>query len=163
MSFETSATRLWKHLTREERLAAATAFWQDTPPELEVSALGAIVGARRIRPQKARTWPPQTRAQALAGILEPGETVAASLLVALHLAARRSMLSAFLDALGLPHEDGVLKDEAETAKAPTADTIREAARRLLGSFPKGEVAVYLNTLWLQDPDRWAALADVPLN
>lgn len=163
MSFESSATRLWKRLTREERLAAATAFWEETPPELVGSALGAIVSARHLRPQVARTMSPEARAQALAGILEPGETVAASLLVALHLAARRPMLSAFLDALGLPHENGVLKDEAEGGKPPTVETIREAARRLLASFPNAEVAIYLNTLWLQDPDRWAALAEVPLS
>jgi hypothetical protein len=163
MSFENTATRLWKRLTREERLAAATAFWADTPPELVGGALGAIASARRLRPQVARTLPPEARAQALAGILEPGETVAASLLVALHLSARRPMLSAFLDALGLPHENGVLKDEAEGGKPPTNDTVLEAARRLLASFPKAEVAVYLNTLWLQDPDRWAALAEVSLS
>jgi hypothetical protein len=163
MTFEPTATRLWKRLTREERLAAASAFWADTPPELVGGALGAIVSARHVRPQVARTMSPEARAQALAAILEPGETVAASLLVALHLAARRPMLSAFLDALGLPHEDGVLKDEAEGSKPPTPETIGEAARRLLSSFPKAEVALYLNTLWLQDSGRWAALADVPLN
>lgn len=163
MSFESTATRLWKRLSREERLAAAAAFWEDTPPELVGGALGAIASARHLRPQVARTMPPEARVQALAGILEPGEMVAANLLVALHLSARRPMLSAFLDALGMPHENGVLKDEAEGVKPPTAETIREAARRLLASFPKAEVAVYLNTLWLQDPDRWAALAEVPLS
>lgn len=156
MPFETTATRLWKRLTREERMAAADAFWKDTPAEVEGSALGAIIKARKLRPQVARALPPEARAQALAAVLEPGETVAASLLVALHLASRRPMLGAFLDALGLPHEDGVLKEEAETATTDAA--LRAAADTLLASFAAHEVATYFNTLWLQDRERWAGLA-----
>jgi hypothetical protein len=30
----------------------------------------------------------------------------------------------------------------------------------LGSFPRDQVETYLNTLWLQDEERWAALAEV---
>lgn len=158
LSFETTATRLWKRLTREERLAAAAAFWKDTPAELAGSALGAVVRARKLRPQVARTLPPEERAQALASVLEPGETVAASLLVALHLASRRPMLGAFLDALGLPHEDGLLKEEAEGQGQPAEDVLAAAAGKLKESFPANEVVTYFNTLWLQDPDRWAGLA-----
>jgi hypothetical protein len=36
----------------------------------------------------------------------------------------------------------------------------EAARRaidLLAAFPPQQVLTYVNTLWLQDPERWAAL------
>ena len=32
-----------------------------------------------------------------------------------------------------------------------------AARGLLGNFSEHEVETYLNTLWLQDPERWAGL------
>lgn len=158
LSFETTATRLWKRLTREERLAAAAAFWKDTPAEVAGSALGAVVRARKLRPQVARTMAPEERAQALASVLEPGETVAASLLVALHLASRRPMLGAFLDGLGLPHEDGLLKEEAEGQGPPAEDVLAAAAGKLKEGFPANEVATYLNTLWLQDPDRWAGLA-----
>jgi len=33
-----------------------------------------------------------------------------------------------------------------------------AAVGALGAFPPAEVRTYLNTLWLQDPERWQALA-----
>ena len=46
MPLETTATRLWKKLAREDRLAAATAFWTDTPAEVAFGALQAIVKAR---------------------------------------------------------------------------------------------------------------------
>lgn len=162
MAFETTAVRLWKRLTAAERLAAATAFWSDPPQEMLASALGAIIKARSMRPQVARMLPTAERTRILAALLDPGETVAASLLVALHLAERRKLLGVFLDRLGLAHEDGVLK-EADDAPEPTPIT-REAAQAgaaaLRASFPEHQVEVYFNTLWLQDPDRWAALEHV---
>ena len=143
-------------------MAAATAFWRETAPDVLASALGAIVQARHMRPQVARSMTDEAKARALAGILEPGESVAASLLVALHLAERRPMLAAFLDALGLPHENGVLKEEADGMAPPESAAVQAAVASLAARFPAHEVSTYLNTLWLQDPERWAALADVAL-
>jgi hypothetical protein len=159
MQLDTTATRVWKKLTRDERLLAATAFWKDAPPELAGSALGAVIKLRRLRPQVARSLPVAERASALAGSLEPGEPLAGALLVALHLEARRPLLCAFLDALGLPHENGLLKDEAEQRELTEA-ALSLAAQALHGSFPAAEVRTYFNTLWLQDPVRWAGLERV---
>lgn len=159
MTFEATSTRLWKRLPPQERLAAAQHFWQQPPQELLGTALGAIVKARRLRPQVARSLPPEARARALAMLLDPGEPLAAALLVALHLGERRALLVAFLDALGLPHEEGLLGEEADRQPAPTPDAVRSALRPLLASFPAAELSVYLNTLWLQDPERWAALPE----
>jgi hypothetical protein len=121
-------------------------------------ALGAIVRARRMRPQAARTLAPEAQARILATVLDPGETLAASLLVALHLAERRPLLAAFLDALGVPHEDGIVKDEAE-GPAVEASRVREGVHAL-SAFPAPQVETYLNTLWLQDRERWAAIPEV---
>ena len=158
MAFHPTATRLWKHLPSEERLAAASAFFAEPPSELAGAALGALVKARHLRPQAARALPPEAQARILATVLDPGEPLAQGLLVSLHLGARRPLLGAFLDALGLPHEDGVLKDEAEQAvPVPVpADEARQALAAL-SSFRVTEVRTYLNTLWLQDPARWGAL------
>ena len=156
MPLEKTATRVWKRLTREERLAAATAFWRETPQDIAASALGAIVRARHLRPQVARSMGEEEKAKSLAGVLDPGETVAAALLVALHLGPRRPMLATFLDAAGLPHEDGILKDEDD---APVSESAaRAGVEALAASYPRAEIETYLNTLWLQDPERWDALA-----
>ena len=160
LNFEPTTTRLWKRLSREERLTAAHAFFKETSPELLAGAMGAIVKARHLRPQVARALGEDERARALAAIHEPGETVAASLLVSLHLSARRPMLAAFLDALQLPHEDGVMKEEADAAPPVSAEAARGALGTLLEEFPQPEVETYLNTLWLQDPERWTALAQL---
>jgi hypothetical protein len=152
---------MWKRLGREERHAAAASFWKETPPEVTGMALAALVKACHMRPQAARSLPPEEQARALASVLDVGEPVASSLLVALHLGERRPMLATFLDAAGLPHENGLLKDEAEEGPvAADAASKGGAARRAAGHTPE-QVRTYLNTLWLQDPDRWKALEDLP--
>ncbi len=155
---ETTATRLWKRLTREERLDAAQHFFREPPQELLGSAYGAIVKVRHVRPQVARTLPVDEQAKTLAAVSDLGEPLAASLLVALHLGSRRQLLSAFLDALGLPHENGLLKEDDDGSPID-----REAAQKgiaaIAGAFPRPWVDLYLNVLWLQDTTRWAALKD----
>ena len=161
MRFEPTAARLWKRLSRDERSAAAATFWKDTPVEVTGIALATLVKARHLRPQVARSLPPEEQARALASVLDVGEPVASSLLVALHLGERRSMLATFLDAAGLAHENGLLKDEAEegaVAEEPARKGV--AALQAAGHSPE-QVRTYLNTLWLQDPDRWKALEDLP--
>jgi hypothetical protein len=162
MTFETSAVRLWKRLSREDRAEAAAAFWKEPPQEALGLALGAIVRSRKLRPQVARSLSDEERSRALASVLDPGEPLAASLLVALHLGARRPLLVAFLDALGLPHDNGILTEQADQAPPPGADAVGRATAAL-SAFPKSQVEVYYNTLWLQDPERWAALEAASFN
>lgn len=159
MQFQTSATRLWKGLTPDERLSAAAAFFAEPPPELAGAALGALVAARHLRPQAARALAPEAQARILATVLDPGEPLAQGLLVGLHLAERRPLLGAFLDALRLPHEDGILKEEADAAP-PVDEAGARHATAALAAFPAEQVRTYLNTLWLQDPERWRALESV---
>jgi hypothetical protein len=160
MAFQPTATRVWKHLPHEDRLAAAAAFFAETPPELTAPAIGALVKARHLRPQAARALAPDAQARILATVLDPGEPLAQGLLVALHLGERRALLRAFLDAVSLPHEDGVLKEEGETAGPAVSPEQARAGIAALASFPPAQVQTYLNALWLQDPERWGALEGV---
>ena len=153
---ELTATRVWKRLSREERLAAATHFWNNPPEETAGSALAAVVKARHVRPQVARTLPLEEKARALAGVLDPGEALAGSLLVSLHLGERRGILRTFLDAVGLRHEDGILTDD-EDAEPLSEEAARNGVAALGAAYTRAQVETYLNTLWLQDPQRWRAL------
>ena len=158
MPFHRTAQRLWKSLSPDERRSAATHFWTEPPAEVVGAALGALVKARHMRPQAARSLAPEEQARILATVLEPGETLAAALLVSLHLAQRRPLLVAFLDALALPHEDGLLREETEPPP-PSENDARKAALAL-GGFPRPQVTTYFNTLWLQDRERWQVLEAV---
>jgi hypothetical protein len=154
--FEKTATRLWKQLGREHRLAAAQYFWHEPHAEVMGAALAAIAKARHLRPQVARSLSEEDKARATSVLLEPGETVAASLLVALHLGQRRPMLGTFLDAVGLPHENGLLKDAGDDVTI-TESAAEAGVQRLRAAHPEEHVRLYLNTLWLQDPERWRML------
>jgi hypothetical protein len=156
VEFEETAVRLWKRLERDEKIAAAARFFEEPSQEVYASALGAIIKARHLRPQVARSMPAEEQARALASVLDPGEPVAAALLVALHLGARRAMLATFLDAVGLPHEEGLLKEEADAVSLGDAQ-LRAGVDALKTRFSAHEIHTYLNTLWLQDPERWEGL------
>lgn len=156
MEFDRSAGRIWRRLGREERLAAARHFWNDPASEAAGLADAAIVKVLHVRPQAVRTLSADRKAAALASVAEPSELLAASLLVALHLGERRPLLAAFLDATGLPHDRGLLAEDASAEPVPES-TARRGVAALLATFPADQVRTYLNTLWLQDHDRWEAL------
>jgi hypothetical protein len=159
MPFEPTATRLWKRLPADERLLAAQTLVAEQAVETLGPAIFAIAQARRMRPQSARVMPQDQQAKALAGIVSPGEAVASSLLVALHVGHRRPLLGAFLDACQIPHEDGILTEAADGVTL-TTEVASAAVQKLEGQFPREQIDVYLNTLWLQDPERWGTLASV---
>jgi hypothetical protein len=161
MPFETSSLRLWKSLPRPERELAARSFWQHPPQEAAVLAAREVVQLLRVRPQAFHKIPVESRVRALAGLANPSEGVAEALLVALHLDVRRPLLVDFLDALGAPHEEGVIAEDAEIA-LPAAAALAPIAASLAGKHGAPAVRLYWNVLWLQDRERWAALeAAVP--
>jgi hypothetical protein len=103
--------------------------------------------------------PSDKKARHLATFPNVSELVAARLLVAYHLVHQRPMMGAFLDAVGIAHENGMIADQE--LKAPPADALRKGATAIAGQFPKDDVALYLSTLLWQDPDTWGALGDAP--
>ncbi len=157
--WQTTSNRLWKTLSPEEKSLAAFELVKDTSPLTRASVAAVVAEARKMRPVAARKLPAEAQARIIASVREPGEILASSLLVALHLGPRKPMLVAFLDALGLPHEDGVLKDEATEPIA--LEDLKKGCAALVSESPFA-IRTYLNTLWLQDPGRWENARDVPL-
>jgi hypothetical protein len=156
VELDLSAGRIWRRLTREERLAAARQFWADPASEATPHAHAAIVKVLHVRPQAVRTVPAERKAAALASVAEPSELLAASLLVALHLGLRRALLATFLDAVGLAHDQGLLAEDG-AGEPVSEDAARRGVEALLAAYPPDHVRTYLNTLYLQDHDRWQAL------
>jgi hypothetical protein len=79
--------------------------------------------------------------------------------VSYHLAAQRPMLAAFLDALGLGHDNGLITTDPD-GPIPV-ERLTAAAEALDQTFPPADVSLYLATLLSQDPDTWGALQSVP--
>src|SRR5450756_1749592 len=119
--------KLWKRIPQERRAEASAAFWNDEEESVEqqAEALLAMATHFRFRPKTVRMLPLDKKVRYLASLPALSDSVAGRALVAYHLAHQRPMLSAFLDALGISHDNGVLN--AEEHKAPEADRLKEAA------------------------------------
>src|SRR5215470_2039947 len=136
--------RLWKRMTAEQRLDAARAFWRsEDGADDQVQAVLLIAQQKKFRPKTVMALDEERRARHLASFPSIPETIAARALVAYHLAAQRPMMGAFLDALGIAHEDGVI--QAEEVK-PDAARLAPSVDRIAESYPHADVALYLNTL-----------------
>src|SRR5207244_3141703 len=72
--------------------------------------------------------------------------------------SQKPMLSQFLDDLGIPHEDGMVK-EAVGAE-PERERLAAAVERLRASFPPEHVRVYLSAFSAITADEWDGLPEL---
>ena len=84
------------------------------------------------------------------------DLLAARLLVSYHLAHQRPMMAAFLDAIGLAHDNGLITEDP--AEANQRRKVAAGAKALASAYPAEEVKLYFSTLLAQDPDTWKGLA-----
>jgi hypothetical protein len=101
---------------------------------------------------------PEKRARHLASLRLVPESLASRALVVYHLTARKPMLVAFLDQLGIEHEGGLISEGAKNV--PEESRLRAASASLLAGFPAADVRIYLLTLAVQDPVTWGALIPI---
>ena len=153
-------SRLWKGLSPERRLEAAELFWMDEDGnEQQLEAVGALASHMKFRTKSVLALPLERKAKYLLGLPNVSESIAARALINYHLARQRPMMAAFLDALGIAHEEGLISDEQ--IGAPDAEKLKAAAAELTSKFPEGDVALYFSTLVSQDPETWRGLAELP--
>lgn len=152
-------SRLWKHLTSEQRQKAAQAFWEDPDAtDDQLQAVLLIAQQKKFRPKTVIGLDVDRKARHLASLGSLPDQLAARALILYHLAAQRPMMGAFLDALGIAHENGLIQEDAVK---PDAAKVAPAAAKIAHDFPADDVRVYLSTLLSQDPETWGALKDVP--
>jgi hypothetical protein len=153
-------SQLWKQLTPERKLEAATAFWTDENAGVEqMEAVATIAQRIKFRTKSVISMPLEKKSRQLAALAGVSEMVAARLLVAYHLDRQRPMMGSFLDALGVKHENGLIEDEE--MGPPPPEKLKEAATAIASQYPPEDVALYLSTLVWQDPDTWGGLTEAP--
>jgi len=146
--------RLWKRMSADQRTRAARAFWEDEQSaDDQMQAVLLISQQKKFRPKSVMALDLDRKSRHLASLHNVPETVAARALISYHLAEQRPMMGAFLDALGIAHENGLIKDE--TVAAPSKDRLVEAIAKVRESFPAEDVDLYLRTLTTLDGDTWA--------
>src|SRR4051812_20942928 len=151
-------SKLWKKLSAERRMAAAELFWSDEQStEQQIEAVGALATHMKFRPKSVIALPIERKAKYLATLPAISDTVAARALINYHLDRQRPMMGAFLDAIGIAHENGLISEE-NVAK-PSADKLKAAAAELSSKYAAEDVTLYFSTLVSQDPDTWGGLAE----
>src|SRR5262245_31354342 len=99
-------SRLWKHMTAEQRRRAARAFWSDEEARADqLQAVMLIAQLKKFRPKTVNGLDVDRKARHLATMPALPDALAARTLVLYHLAEQRPMMGAFLDALGIAHEN----------------------------------------------------------
>ena len=147
--------------SRSLRASAATAFWSDEQAALEQAEAVALIARQiKFRPKSVLSLPVEKKATHLAGLVQVSDLLAARLVIAYHLEHQRPMMGAFLDALGIAHEDGLIKDDSPTA--PDAATLDKGVKELAGEVSEAGCGALLlgvalagprNVGWTQRPPR----------
>ena len=144
-------------MTAGQKLAAGKAFWSDEQAtDDQVQAVMLIAQVKKFRPKSVIALDLDRKTKHLASIVNLPDGLAARVLILYHLAEQRPMMGAFLDALGIAHEDGLIQEEhvqPDMARLPAATEAIRAA------YPPEDVSLYLQTLVCQDPQTWGALGD----
>jgi hypothetical protein len=150
-------SRLWKSMSVAQRTAAAEAFWGDEQAtDDQVQAAMLIAQQKKFRPKTVFGLDVERKARHLASVSALSDPLAARVLIVYHLERQRPMMGAFLDAMGIAHENGLIQDDEIK---PDPSKVGPAARQLAEGFPTADVVLYFNTLICQDPDTWGALME----
>jgi len=152
-------SKLWKDLSADRRLALATAFWQDDQgADQQIEAIVVLARRLNFRTKSLQALSIERRAKHLAQLADVSDALATRALIAYHFQSQRPMMAAFLDAVGIAHEDGLIT--ADEIKAPHPAALAKGVERIRAEFPAEQVDLYVRTLSAIDPDTWGALESV---
>ena len=120
------------------------------------AAIDAVAQARRVRPVFIERQPrAEQHALLLASLSRPQFALAADTLLRNWLLKKHSsILTGFLDALGIQHDKGVVDDLPKTVED---SVLRSAVDTLLSQHPQEVVAVYLIALNSMNGENWSNL------
>lgn len=152
------AIHLWRSLPEDRRQLAGEAFYHDdSMREFHRAADSFIARTRNFRPQFVRRLPVSKRANYLAHLPIPPD-FAAQLLASYHFSSQRPLMTAFLNALEIPNDNGLISDGAEVSK-PSPEKLKAAVEAMRSQFSEDDVQLYLQTLYLQNPHTWAGVQE----
>jgi hypothetical protein len=150
---------VWDLMDDDEKKAAAVAFWNSADRESRSALEVALAADLKFRQQSVRHLAAEKVAGRLVRLADSlPETVIFQYLFHLHMDQRRPLMVGYLDAIGLPHDNGAL-DLPEDFEGPDADKVEKAGRDLAKAEGKPAL-IYLSTLMVADDEFWAGLEPV---
>lgn len=150
---------VWDLMDEEEQRAAAAALWDNADRESRAMIEALLANDLKFRPHMVRRLSTDRVVGRLTRLAKTvPENVLFQFLFHLHMADRRALLTEFLDAVGLPHENGVL-DLPDNPDTPDPETVAAAGRDLVTAHGQQGLA-YLATLKVADDEFWAGVDPV---
>lgn len=155
-----SAVSLWTALEPDERAAAAQAYLgAETSGRARLDKI--VARARNFRPATVQKWPEEKIVKAARHIPLHDPRIAAQLLTCYHVPGQLEMVTAFLDALGVSHDQGQVDSDAMidaeegVARSAISQMVREHGMRkpavyLLALISTGTVPGETGGTWLQE-------------
>src|SRR4051812_47121596 len=103
-------SRLWKRMTAEQRLRAAQALWREKEAASDQRQAAELIAKQlKFRLKTVLGLDADRKARYVAGLPDLPDALAADVLILYHLAEQRPMMGTFLDALGIAHDDGMIR------------------------------------------------------
>lgn len=150
---------VWDLMDDDDKKAAAVAFWSGADRESRSALEMALAAELKFRQQSVRQLSAEKVAGRLVRLADTlPETVLFQYLFHLHMSDRRPLMVGFLDAVGLPHDNGAL-DLPDEFEGPDPEKVETAGRDLVKGGDSDSL-VYLSTLMVADAEFWAGLEPV---
>ena len=157
-----TSKQIWAALTPVEKEDACLAFWQGTDAlsrEAQPRVLRDLATALHFREMFLKRTRNEDKASHLRRLIDTptlrhyhDDVLRSWLLV-----RKTPLLVCFVEAQGMPHDGGVIRDEAPQ---PNAETLRKGVRALREQFPLRDVALYMAVMIAAGGDFWAGLPEV---
>jgi hypothetical protein len=150
-----TARRILKELAdADRRRAILTHFWKHADTHHRVVVQTHLARAMNFREETIRKMPPEKKADLLAARMGTPEfeQFLEMALMQYHTREKTTMMAAFLDHWGVPHENGSIESDDYTP--PTADQVRESVKALEGEYDRTDIRLYLATAGLLMADQW---------
>ncbi len=150
------AYELYRLLSTEE--IDALVLWACEDEEIPDKIAGAVLTYRRIPLKRLERLPEETRKAYVRRTLRDRQAADLALFVlsGALLRGQPTLIAAFLEALGLPHDGPNLTSEGEVPE-PAAKKLKAAVDGLLKEFPERDAAIYLHAFAAQPDVSWPAL------
>lgn len=151
---------IWTLMGEERRIAAAKTFWENDeqkPAQRQVEQL--LAQRLHARPVFVKRLPAEKKAGYLARDMATMPYLWDAVMISYHFAAHRQMLTDFLNALGIPNDNGHY-ESGDNVQLPGAETLEGAVKSLLEKYDRTDVLVYLGAAVTQDPVFWANLKPI---
>jgi len=145
-------------MPQDKRLVAADAFWREDQDDAQLQHMDAVASiARRLnfRAKSVQALPIDRKAKHLSQLQDVSDAVATRALISYHFTSKRELMAAFLDALGIAHDNGLINEESVTP--PPAEKLTAAIATVKQTFPAEDVDLYLRTLATLDGDTWVGV------